>query len=168
MKIGIDIDDTLVDTSASFNKVIKKYNVNFKKSFHDKWTQDEVEFIFKNYLKEIIFSAKFKAGAKDALKRLSDLGHELIIITARNEKNCNGIEQYTKKILTDINISKYYFGESIKSNIAKKENLDLMIDDSMEVYKNMKSENINCILFGDKIKTWNQILKYIEKEDNHG
>jgi len=30
----------------------------------------------------------------------------------------------------------------------------------------MKKENIDCILFGDKIKTWDDVLKYIERKNN--
>ena len=38
-----------------------------------------------------------------------------------------------------------------------------MIDDSVYVYNNMKKEGIDCILFGDKIKTWNEVLEYIKE-----
>ena len=40
-----------------------------------------------------------------------------------------------------------------------------MIDDSVYVYNNMKKDNIECILFGDKIKTWKEVLKYIERKE---
>jgi len=68
-----------------------------------------------------------------------------------------------------IKISEFYFAESRKSDLAKKLNLDLMIDDSDYVYNNMKKDNINCILFGDKIKTWKEVLEYIkDKEVKNG
>ena len=38
-----------------------------------------------------------------------------------------------------------------------------MIDDSVYVYDNMKQEGIDCILFGDKIKKWDEVLKYIKE-----
>lgn len=167
MKIGIDIDDTLVSTSESFDEVVKKYNLDFKKKFKDTWTKEEKNFIFDNYLKEILMNAKLKENAKEVVNYLNDLGHKLVIITARGNKHCDGIEEFTKDFieLEKINISEIYFGEYKKSDLAKKLNLNLMIDDSFYVYNNMKKENIECILFGDKIKTWKEVLKYIERKD---
>ena len=41
----------------------------------------------------------------------------------------------------------------------------LFARDCAFVCENMKKEGIDSILFGDKIKTWNEVLKYIE--ENH-
>ena len=38
-----------------------------------------------------------------------------------------------------------------------------MIDDSVSVYNNMKSENIECIMFGKDVKSWREVLEYINK-----
>ena len=48
--------------------------------------------------------------------------------------------------------------------IAKKLNIDLMIDDNESVYFNMQNESIDCILFGDKIKTWKEVFEYINRK----
>ncbi len=166
MRIGIDIDDTLVSTSESFDEVIRKYNVNFSKKFKDDWTKEEKNFIFNNYLNETLINAKLKENAIYVLNELDKLGHEIIVITARTEKNCKGIEENTKKLLEDnnIKISKCYFAQYKKSDIAKKINLDLMIDDSINVYENMKKDNIDCILF-DEGKNWIDILEYVNKRE---
>lgn len=167
MKIGIDIDDTLVSTSESFDEVVKKYNLDFKKKFKDTWTEEEKKFIFDNYLKEILINAKLKENAKEVVNYLNNLGHKLVIITVRGNKYCDGIEEFTKKFIEQekINICEFYFGEYEKSDLAKKLNLDLMIDDSVYIYNNMKKDNIECILFGDKIKTWKDVLDYIERKE---
>ena len=57
MRIGIDIDDTLVSSSESFDKVVKKYKLNFNKKLKDVWTEDERTYIYKNFLKEALRSA---------------------------------------------------------------------------------------------------------------
>lgn len=167
MKIGIDIDDTLVSTSESFDNIIKKYNINFNKRFNDDWKEEEVDFIFNNYLEEILISAKLKEHAKEVLDYLNNLGSELFIITARNNKYCKNIEQKTIELLENENIkvSKIYFGQNKKSDLAKKLKLDLMIDDSEYVYNNMKKANIDCILFGDKINNWKDVLEYIKDKE---
>ena len=166
MRIGIDIDDTLVSTSESFDEVIKKYGVSFSKKFKDTWTKEEKDFIFKNYLKETLESAKIKENAKEVLDKLKQQGHEIVVITARTESNCKGIEACTKKLFEDnnIKISEYYFAQYKQSDIAKKINLDLMIDDSINVCENMKKDNIDCILF-DEGKNWIDILEYVNKRE---
>ena len=72
------------------------------------------------------------------------------------------IEQINKE---GLKISEIYFRQVEKSNLAKKINLDLMIDDNKIVYNNMKNENIDCILFGDKIKNWKEVLEYIKRKE---
>jgi len=167
MRIGIDIDDTLVNTSESFDKVIKKYNLNFTKKYHDEWTKEECKFIFSNYLEEILFNAKIKSDAKDVLKYLKSKGNELIIITARSNNYCNSIEEETLNFINKekLEIDQIYFNQNKKSDLAKILKIDLMIDDNYYVYNNMKKDGIECILFGDKIKTWKDVLEYIEKKE---
>ena len=166
MLIGIDVDDTLVNSSESFDNLIKNNNINFSKKFNDKWTKEEKRIIFENYLKDTLTNAKLKKDAKDVLNYLESIGYKLIIITARNNKNCEGIEEFTIDFFKKegIKISEYYFGEFKKSDIAKDLNIDLMIDDNEMVYKNMKDENIECILFGNRIKSWKEVLEYIESK----
>ena len=72
MRIGIDIDDTLVSSSESFDEVRKKYNISFSKSWKDEWTQEERDFIFKKYLDEILLGAKFKENSIE-VKNFSEL-----------------------------------------------------------------------------------------------
>ncbi|MBR6690439.1 MAG: hypothetical protein IKL65_03820 [Bacilli bacterium] len=167
MIIGIDIDDTLVNSSDSFDKVIKKYNVDFKKSFRDTWTEEEKNFIFANYLDETLKNAVIMEDAKEVINYLNSIGHKPVIITARNNGHCKNIEEFTRGFIEKegIKISGYYFGEFEKSDIAKKINLDLMIDDNIRVYNNMKKENIDCILYGDKIKNWKEVLEYIKRKE---
>ena len=167
MRIGIDIDDTLVSTSESFDEVRKKYNINFYKDWKDEWTKDEMNFIFNNYLEEILLNAKFKENSIEIVNHLHDLGHELIIITARSNNYCKNMKEKTLNILKEkgLRISQVYFEQRKKSDLAKQLNIDLMVDDSKFVYDNMIKDNIDCILFGDKIKTWNKVLEYIKEKE---
>lgn len=167
MIIGIDVDDTLVSTSESFDRVIKKYNIDFTKKFKDDWTEDEIKFIFDNYLEEILLDAEIKEGAKEVIDYLNNKNYKLIVITARSNKYKKNIKERTIEQLQKegINISEFYFDEYEKSLLAQKLKLDLMIDDSKYVYNNMKRVGIDCILFDDKIKTWNEVLEYIKEKE---
>lgn len=165
MRIGIDIDDTLVSTSESFDEVRKKYNINFSKNWKDEWTKEEMNFIFDKYLDKILLGAKFKENSIEVVNQLHDLGHEFIVITARSNNYCKTMKEKSLEILQreGLKISEVYFEQSKKSDLAKKLNIDLMIDDSRYVYDNMKKDGIDCILFGDRIKTWNEVLEYIKE-----
>lgn len=165
MRIGIDTDDTLVSTSESFDTVRKKYNINFFKNWKDEWAKEEINFIFNNYLEEILLGAGFKENSIEVVNQLHDLGHELIVITARSNNYCKTIKEKTLEILNkhNLKISEVYFEQTKKSDLAKELSIDLMIDDSRYVYDNMKKDGIDCILFGEKIKTWNEVLEYIKE-----
>lgn len=171
MRIGIDMDDTLVDTSKSFDEVLKRNNIDFGKRYADKWTDDEAYFILTHHFGEIIKCAKVKEGAKQAIDYLVSKGHELMVITARSNYYDKNTECITRNFIdeNELKISEIYFNQSKKSDKAKELNIDLMIDDNPNIYINMLKENIDCILFGDKIKTWEEVLDYIkEKENNNG
>ena len=166
MRIGIDIDDTLVSTSESFEEVKKKHGLNLNKKFKGDWTPEERKFIFEKYLKETLINAKIKENAKEVLDELNNRGHEIIVITARTEKNCKGIEENTINFLqkNNIKISEYYFSQYTKSDLAKEINLDLMVDDSFGVYQNMKESKIDCMLFTENTN-WKDVLEYINKKE---
>ena len=161
------MDDTLVSTSESFDEIIKKYDVKFDKKFKDNWTEEEKDYIFKNFLDETLYNAKIKPYVKEVLEELTNRGHELFIVTARNNNHCKNAERFTKEFIlnNNIKISNFYFGQFKKSDVAKKINLDLMIDDDVRVYNNCMNDNIDCILFGDKIKDWNQVHEYIKQKE---
>lgn len=167
MRIGIDLDDTLVNTSKAFDEVLMRNNVTFNKKYSDVWTEKEAEFILKNYFEETVKIAKLNVGAKAAIDYLSSSGHEIIVITARSNHYSNNIEDITLKFIKDNNlkISEIYFGQHEKANKAKELKIDVMIDDNPEIYKSMKAKNIDCILMGDKIKNWYEVIEYIKKKE---
>ena len=170
MRIGIDIDNTLVNSNEYFEYIKKRDKLNFKKSYTIGWTVDECNELLPKYAKELITNAKFMPNACEVLDYLHNEGHKLIIITARDNTYYKNSIELTKKILMNkkIEIDEFYFGKVKKSDIASEINIDLMIDDSKKVYNRMKKENIDCILFGDKIKTWKEVLDYIESRCNNG
>lgn len=167
MRIGIDIDETLVNTEDSFKRIVDKYNLNIKCKYRNIWTKDEFSILYP-YFTEMLGNVNLKANAKEVIEKLTNLGHEIYIITARSNKHSPRIEDVTLDMLdkNSIDVKKVYFGEDKKSTLAKKLKLDLMIDDSEYVYKNMLKEGIDCILFGDKIKTWDEVLDYINRKES--
>ncbi len=170
MRIGIDIDNTLVASNEYFEYIKKRDKLNFNKSYTVGWTKDECLDILPKYAEELIRNVKFMDNARFVLEYLRKKGHKLIIITARDNSYFKKSIETTKEVFKEkgIIIDEFYFGREEKSDIAKQVKIDLMIDDSVDVYKNMKKENIDCILFGDKIKNWIEVLEYIESRCNNG
>lgn len=163
MRIGIDVDETLVNTEESFEKIIDKYKLDVKCKYNKIWTKKEFSILYP-YFTEMLGSVSLKECVKEVLDELSKQGHELYVITARSNKYGPNIKQVTLDLLdnNELKFDGIYFGQDKKSDLAKKLNIDLMIDDNISVYNNMKKEGIDCILFGDKINNWKDVLKYIE------
>ena len=94
MKIGIDIDDTMTNSFdylipyiAEFFEVdieyLKSHNISYSTLPKEMKTR-ELEFA-KKYYDKVIPSTPFKTGVSDYIKKIKSLGHEIIIITARDK-----------------------------------------------------------------------------------
>ena len=172
MKIGIDIDNTIVKTEILASKLYKKL---YKKDFYKLGKIDQ--YIFCGNHHEILINTEFFSNSKKVLKKLKEK-HEIYFITARSNKNIKAIEENTIKLLKEnnINYDGIYFGAFEKLSFYNMLNLDLMIDDDYEVYNEIKN-NGNIILFEGhlnksindiKFNNWLNILKYIERIENDG
>lgn len=191
MKIGIDIDDTITNSSDVFIEYAKKYNeennihydidnttLDTKKSFG--WNnQNQIEFAEK-YLKKILQTVSSKSDSVEIINKLKKEGHEIYFITARKDKEINGnIFELTENWLKQNNYeydlliteSKDKLGACIENSI------DVFIDDS---YSNCKLINdlmkIHVLLFTTRynsnvkddslirVKDWVEIYDYLNKE----
>lgn len=163
MKIGVDIDGVILD----YERVLKTYGdlydfIELKKdgiiNRHEhylrnryNWTEEErMNFVNKYFLK-LSKQTNLIPGAKDVIRMLQDDGHELIVISARGgmieEMKDVAIEKFNKE---DIKFDKYYWKQDDKLDIAKKEKVDCMIDDSYDVCKKLSDNGIKSIYFRDK------------------
>ena len=166
LKIGIDIDDTLLEVWCP--KVLETYNTKFHDilQFDDIVTYDfnhiqnlrsEYQKYGKNYQ-----DLNFQPHALDTLKKLKKLGHKLYIVTSRwlDEKS------FTQEML-DLNLWKNFFeevlftadtGEDKKYRIAQKFELDIVIDDAphhITWYRN-HCKQTKTIIFS---QTWNRNIQ---------
>ncbi len=188
MKIGIDIDGVILD----YERVLKTYgdlydfielkkdgiinrNEHYLRNRYD-WTDDErMNFVNKYFLK-LSKQTPLIPGAKDVIDMLQKEGNELIIISARGgmieEMKDVAIEKFEEE---GIAFNKYYWKQDDKLEVAKKEKIDVMIDDSYEVCKKLSSKGIKTIYFRDKdmkvleqnenlkeVSNWGKIYRYIK------
>ena len=187
MKIGIDVDGVILD----YERVLKTYgdlydfielkksgiinrNENYLRNRYD-WTNEErMNFVNKYFLK-LSEQTPLVPGAKTVINLLQKDGNELIVISARGgmveEMQDVAIKKFEEE---GILFNKYYWKQKDKLEIAQKENIDFMIDDSYDVCKKLSENKIKTIYFRDKemkkleqtnylkeISNWGEIYRYI-------
>lgn len=188
MKIGIDIDGVILD----YERVLKTYgdlydfielkkdgivnrNEHYLRNRYD-WTEEERMNFVNKYFLELSKNTPLIPGAKTVISMLKKEGNELIIISARG-----GMIEKMKDVALEkfkeekISFNKYYWKQDDKLEVAKKEKIDVMIDDSYDVCKKLSSNKIKTIYFRDKdmklleqneylkeVSNWGEIYRYIK------
>lgn len=185
MNIGIDIDDTIVDTTRQmlkyadiYNKetfaveVIKKELGNFKNTYSLKkiygWNEEIKRDFYKKYYKKILEECTLKDSVAEVLTALKNEGNNIYFITARFENNdiCNSYD-ITKNMLDKNNIpyNEIIVGAHEKLEYAKKYNIDVFVEDNLDTCVKLKENGIEAILMTSelnfKVDTGN-----IERVDN--
>ena len=140
--IGIDLDDTITDIRDEMLKEALKFDkkingkgiIDHTKYFVGEkynWTIEQKEEFFNKHRRKIVENAKVRDYAIESLKRLSNLGYKIIIITARNKKYYKDPYNETKKWLDEHNIvyHKLIVDVESKKNICLKEKVNIFIDD---------------------------------------
>lgn len=148
MKIGLDVDDTICNThfilmkyaflynAEHGNKPLLKYNTNdFSKVFG--WDDEQVNDYFKTYYLEALKEIEPKFNVKEVLTSLKEKGHEIILITIRNDKECAGENEayrITKEWLEKYEIPYDELHTSVfdKKDFCFKNKIDVFMDDSIK------------------------------------
>lgn len=188
MKIGIDIDGVILD----YERVLKTYgdlydfielkkdglvnrNENYLRNRYD-WTEEERMNFINKYFVKLSRQTNLIPGAKDVIGMLQNDGHEFVVISARGgtveEMKDVAIEIFEKE---NLSFDKYYWKQNDKLEIAKKENIDVMIDDTYDVCKKLSESGVKTIYFRDKemkkleqsenlieVSNWGEIYRYIK------
>ncbi len=159
MNIGIDIDDVIADFSKTYVPCAiyinsKKYKTSFnnKKLFPTKgmffWSKEQSKTNDKYCVSTIFDYIKPKKDARLCIERLKKDGHKIILISARGKDGYSTRKQTINWLkINGICYDRLYTHISKKVDIAKKENLDLMIEDRIDIANQMEAEGIKTILF---------------------
>ncbi len=185
MRIGIDIDDTMADTFdylmpyiAEFFEIdikcLKDNNISYN-TLSEKMKKRELEFA-KKYYDKVIPSTPFKTKVAEYIDKIKDLGHEIIIITARDKTLYTDEYKTTIKELKNNNIN---YDKLIcnfdKAKVCVMEKIDLFIDDSIANCNKVKQLGIETILFNSKsniryktnlyrVDNWKEIYEKIKNQ----
>ncbi len=181
MRIGIDIDDVLTESSEK----IKGYLVKYDKSREGLKHIVEVmrgdiptEYIKQFYNEDILKMFKnleIKEDAIDVINRLESKGHEIYFITSRGEQRFKGTEAVTLEFLEKNNIKykKIIFNSYDKQIDCKNNNIEVMIDDSVKNCELVRNIGIPAILYTsevnknidtdlERVNTWRELEAKIE------
>ncbi len=190
MKIGIDIDDTVMNTievideaALEFDKIYlanKGYQDITKYDFHDRfyWSSEEKRAFFEYFRKNKLYlKARPKGDALYYLEKLYNEGYEIYFLTRRSTDEKLDILEITKNDLTSKGF-KYkdcYIGLSKKGEACKKLGIDVFIDDSVMQIEDVNNYHIKTILVdtwynkeykGLRAKNFQEIYNIIRKWNN--
>lgn len=186
MKIGVDVDGVIINSDEAIrveaelydlfniraNGIQKKEGAMLAEEMYD-WNQDEINEFVANRIYDVSHEAPFVPGAIRILKQLQKDGHELILITARGRIIS---ESETEERLKEakLEFSKKYYKEREKVGVAKKENIDIMIDDRGTICKAMSENKIHGLYLRDvnrpkfeeneyfhEVNNWGEIYRFI-------
>ena len=188
MWIGVDLDGVVIDSERQFRNAAELYDIlKFKKnSIIDNnevmiqkkydWTNEEFLEFASKYFVECSQKSHVMPGAKEVIELLKNDGHELIVITARGH-DFPIMKEVGEKILEreGLSFDKYYWRNQENVETAKKENIDLMIEDSIHNCEKFAQNGIKSIYLRDSnmkpasnplIKEcylWADIYRYIKE-----
>ncbi len=170
MKIGFDIDDTLCDTNEKLIKYIKEYkpslieiNKDFKISKRFGISEDVEKSMLKLFYKKAINNAEPYENIVKFLKELHKDGHEIYLISAR--ENINSIKKITKNWLknNDIYYDKLLLGVKNKAKACSEKSIALYVDDDYRNCLSVSKLGIKTLMYE---KEYNQDFKEITRIRN--
>lgn len=190
MKIGIDIDDTVMNTievieeaALDFDKYFlanKGYQDITKYDFHERfyWTSEEKKAFFNYFRKNKLYlKATPKGDALYYLEKLYKEGYEIYFLTRRSNDEKLDILGITKDDLTKKGFKYHdcYIGLSKKGEACKDLGIDVFIDDSVMQIEDVNKYGIKTILVdnwynkeykGLKAQGFQEIYNTIRKWNN--
>ena len=169
MKIGIDIDETIADAVDLIKEYMKKFDPNIPlEQIHNLPNE-----FWCTYGEEIYSKVEFKPWVKEAFVKLREIGHKIIIITAREFRKEYDIIKLTEDMFKRHNViyDKIIYHSIPKGPDADKEGIDLFMDDLDHNLESVSSYNIDVIKIVEEYNNnskyreftnWNDLYLYIQ------
>lgn len=188
MRIGIDIDNVI----SNFNEMLLEAYLMHDKELRNTgiinpnakyirtgmfdWSNEEEHSFYKDNIEGIAKKLKVKEKAKEYIDRLHNDGHLIYIITGRDNGEYSEPYNMTKKWLDENNI--YYdnliltdaYDIHAKSLECLKNDIDIMIDDSVRICSDLITSGITTILMDTpynrkinikRVKNWEEFYEFV-------
>lgn len=171
MRIGIDLDDTIFNTTKQYKKIQQNYLSENNITEKELWESKNHRFIFiTTYFEDIFLNLEVKKNVKNTLKLIKKLNNEIYIITARSKRYKDNIYDITRDNLVKNNIlfDKLILTEKEKLKACIENKIDIMIDDSIDVYKELNNSGVRFLLYDEsnnnlniknRVSSWKEISK---------
>lgn len=151
MTFVFDIDDTICETDEYseifISQFFKNHNLPYKKiedntRFAEQkfnWDRDTANRWYKKYGDAMMFNFPCKQFAVEIINRLYEMGHKIVLATARARDWHDDPETITKQWLDKVGLhyNKLYFTKH-KELVCAKENADFFIDDDISLLQRVK------------------------------
>mgnify|MGYP004631961667 CR=1 FL=1 len=185
MRIGIDIDnvisnfnDTLLNEYLIYDKTLRNNGIVNKNAKYIRdgmfdWNEDEDHSFYRNNIEKIAKKLGLIEGAKEYIDKLHNDGHIIYVITGRDNGDYTDPYNMTKTWLDSNHI--YYdnliltdaYNSHSKTEICLEYNIDVMIDDSKRMCKDIKDNGIRALLMDtpynrdtnefERVNSWKEI-----------
>ena len=167
MVIGIDIDDTFVQTNKRALEIIENEKIDEKVEYYEQLS-DLSDFIHK-YFKEIVYTAEIFDGAKEAIELIRNQGNKIVFVSSRAFQSGADTEEDTIEYLrrNKIKYDAIYLKKTEKLGVCMQEKIDVFIDDKEKILKPLSDNGIRCIKMTsheketsqfETVNNWEQIV----------
>ena len=191
MRIGIDVDnclanfdDVLLKTYLQHDKVLRNTgiineNPEYIRSGMFDWTAEEEQSFYHANIENVAKQLQPLRNAPAFIKRLKADGHEIYIITGRNngeyrdplELTTTWLNQH--QIVYDQLILTNAFDKHAKTEVCLANKIDIMIEDSIKTSLDLRAHGIKVLTMNtrynqwektlDRVSTWREIYERLTK-----
>lgn len=145
MHIGIDIDDTMSETTKLANAILHHDHPELNISDYHELSAKDFKKFGKTHMDDIQKYMILKDGVNETLDYWRSLGYKIYIITARGSKGLDFLIPITEKFLKDNNViyDEIVFKQERKGMACHDLEIDIFIDDKETVLDEVKKKNPN-------------------------
>lgn len=172
--IGIDIDDTIVQTNKKALEIIKREEYE-DVDYYEKLS-DLSGFINKHFI-ELVKTSPLFDKSKEVITELKNMGFRIVLISSRAFQEGADTEEDTINYLSENGIiyDVILLRRPNKVEACIQEKVDYFIDDKEKTLDTLAEIGIECIKMQsiDKsaskyfsVNSWNEILEYFKLKEN--
>ena len=159
MRIGIDIDDTITNTTSLMDEYAKRYDNTVKINNNEyymkdryNWTFQKVESFWKQCIEDILSNVSTKEDAVKYINKLYDEENDIYLITARSSRYSVNVPEITTNYMDKLGIKYNYLimNSWDKNRVCLDHKIDIMIDDSPKHASECAEDNIEFIIMDNE------------------
>lgn len=181
MKIGLDLDGVVINSEELFRVYEEIYDINYLKGNNKvnieepkaqtryNWNDEEFQKFKETFFKVVSIENDLMPGFKVVYNLLKKLDIEFIVITARGklleEMRDDAVNLFKEH---NIEFDKYFWAVENKTEICKKEKIDIMIDDDYSIIEELANHGFKTLYFRNANLKKIENNKYVHEVNNWG